>query len=54
MRAIGILFFMWAVGYFVAMNITVKGLPMGPLFLLMAAGVFCYSMGEMKDRNKRN
>jgi len=40
---------MWAIGYFVAMNITVKGLPMGPFFLLVAFGILFCSIGNRKD-----
>lgn len=51
MKALGVLFFMWAIGYFVAMNITVKGLPFGPFFLLLALGILCWSIGaKRKDR----
>lgn len=53
-KLFGLLFFTWAIGYFVAMQITVKGLPPLGLVVLIAVGGILYGKGMQEDSNKRH
>ena len=53
-KLFGLLFFTWAIGYFVAMQITVKGLPPLGLVILIAVGGILYGKGMQEDSNKRH
>lgn len=52
-KLFGLLFFTWAIGYFLAMQITVRGLPSLGLVVLIAIGGILYGKGMQEDSNNK-
>lgn len=43
----------WAVGYFMAMKITVAGLPVPPFWGLLVFGMMFLGLGLMRDKKNK-
>ena len=46
------LFYLWGIGYVAAMNVTVKGLPTGPAYLLFAVGTLLTGLTLYRKKDK--
>lgn len=55
MKYLAALFYLWGIGYVAAMNITVKGLPTGPAYILFAIGILLtgLTLHRMNGKNRK-
>ena len=53
MKYVGFMFILWGVGYFMAMQVTVKPLPTLPCMGFFVVGFLLLGLGFMRDGGKR-
>ena len=49
MKALGLMFIIWGIGYFMAMKVTVAGLPALPCAGFFVVGFLLMGIGLMRD-----